>query len=468
VIEDTTEEPQKGRRSVKPMEATPALVIQWLTGAQSVVGGVLFADEAAVFGRGEGESESRAVPVRLAPGENAALGVVAAPWLSRRQLRLQAVGDKLMVENLGRVPLMYRGVPERQVMLKAGERVVLGEPGAEAFGVLAMRALPRVLPPLASWGQTLHRLGEADAVGLVGETPVMWALRDRIAFLARQSGHVLVVGASGSGKERVAQALHHLSPRTLPMVARNAATIPASLMDVELFGHVANFPNPGMRERPGLIGQADGSTLFLDEIGELPHDLQAHLLRLMDSGDYQRLGDPRPRRVDVRVIAATNRPRTDLKPDLVARFRHVIEVPSLSERADDVMLLARHILANAAKEDPLVARTFFSDDEPRLAFELVDALLSHPLPMQVRELEALLWDAITSSVSGAAVGAALRPGPSLSEAPVEERGELTREGLQAALDRNGGNIERTSRELGLKNRYVLRRLMAKHGLVARS
>ncbi|MFO0748371.1 MAG: sigma 54-interacting transcriptional regulator [Myxococcota bacterium] len=326
---------------------------------------------------------------------------------------------------------------------------------------------------------------------MVGESPALWELRDRIAFTARQRGHVLVLGPSGSGKERVAQALHRLSScGTKPLVARNAATIPTALMDVELFGHVANYPNPGMRERLGLVGEADGSTLFLDEIGELPDELQGHLLRLMDSGDYQRLGDARPRRVELRLVAATHRDPLQLKPDLRARFRHVLRVPPLIERREDLPLLMRHILRMAAAEDATIARHFFSDArtpdgrviEPRVDLELVSAILRHPLPLQVRELEGLLWNAIATTMRAPEGTRLLLPAPPLPAAaapdhagaaepgaapdggPTTSPTEVDKATLQAALDRHEGRLERVWRDLGLKNRYVLRRLLEKYGL----
>src|SRR5262249_46286359 len=150
--------------------------------------------------------------------------------------------------------------------------------------------------------------GRADADGFVGESPAAWDLRDRLAFIGPQAGHVLLVGESGVGKELAARALHARSRRSRrPLVSRNAATLPEALIDAELFGHARDYPNAGMPERAGLVGEADGGTLFLDEIGELPEARQAHLLRLLDGGEYQRLGDPRVRRADVRFIAATNR-----------------------------------------------------------------------------------------------------------------------------------------------------------------
>src|SRR5262249_38405316 len=188
--------------------------------------------------------------------------------------------------------------------------------------------------------------GAADTHGIVGESPAAWALRDTVAFAARSVGHVLIHGESGVGKELVARAIHALSARRArPLGARNAATFPEALVDAELFGNAKNYPNPGMIEREGVVGEADGSTLFLDEIGELPAALQAHLLRVLDrGGEYQRLGEPRVRRADLRVVAATNRSIDELKHDLAARLTLRVEVPSLADRREDIPLLARHLL----------------------------------------------------------------------------------------------------------------------------
>src|SRR5262249_13648433 len=129
--------------------------------------------------------------------------------------------------------------------------------------------------------------GDVDEHGLVGESPAIWELRARIAFIGPRPGHVFIHGESGAGKELVARAIHASSPRAVrPLVARNAATIPEGLIDAELFGNLRNYPHAGMAERPGLIGEADGGTLFLDELAELPVPLQAHLLRVLDGGEY--------------------------------------------------------------------------------------------------------------------------------------------------------------------------------------
>jgi len=466
--ESTLEPARRERPSPDEGPPRPALVIAWLEGEPGLHGAALLPEEVPrVFGRGEGDgAEPRLTPVRQEPGSNRPLSPPRAAWMSRRQLRVQLLGDdRVHIEGLGRVVLRVRGAPCAQAILspdRPGERVTLGQ-----HAVLMVVRRPQTFPPLQHWRLPLQPPGTPDPVGLVGESASLWALRDRLAFVARQRGHVLVLGPSGAGKERVARALHALSSRAgRRLVSRNAATIPPSLMDAELFGHVADFPNPGMRERPGLVGEAQGGTLFLDEIGELPEELQAHLLRLMDAGEYQRLGDARIRHADMRLIAATNRGPEALKPDLRARFRHVVEVPPLAARRDDVPLLLHHLVCSALAEDPALSARLLADGAPRLAIELIEAALVHPLPLQVRELEALLWDAIAAST-----GERLGPGPALLRAAASPERldaaspeELTRDAVLAAIERHDGVLERVWRELGLSSRYALRRLMKRHGL----
>jgi two-component system nitrogen regulation response regulator GlnG/two-component system response regulator HydG len=282
---------------------------------------------------------------------------------------------------------------------------------------------------------------------------------------------VLLTGESGSGKELVARAIHDRSTRSArKLVVRNAATLPSGLIDAELFGNIANYPNVGMPERPGLIGEADGSTLFLDEIGELPADLQTHLLRVLDRrGDYQRLGDAKRRTADLRLIGATNRPVESLKSDLAARLALRIHVCGLNERREDVPLLVRHLLCRTAAEDPLIGARFFDrwdgrTGEPRISVELARALYLHRYTTHVRELEALLWQSLDTSKSGRAeltdaVQAQLKLPPSASRGR-----DPTADEIRAALEKNNWMQERTWRDLGLPNRHVLARLIKKLGI----
>ncbi len=238
-------------------------------------------------------------------------------------------------------------------------------------------------------------------------------------------------------KELVSRALHIQSSRSRrTIVARNAATFPAGLIDAELFGNIKDYPNSGMRDRKGLIGEADGSTLFLDEIGELPGEMQAHLLRVLDGeGSYQRLGEDRPRQADIRLIAATNRDPAQY-PDLGARLFKNED----SERG-----------------------------EPRIDPFLMDLLVRHRYSYHVRELESFLWRAMTGSRGRhLALTDELREAFGPSPRPETAPQPLTPQLIQACLDRHKGNRTKAYKELGLKNRHVLYRLIKKHGLEAPS
>lgn len=312
-----------------------------------------------------------------------------------------------------------------------------------------------------------HAFGAADELGIVGESPTAWQLREHVAFIAGRAAHVLVLGPSGAGKEVVAQAIHALSKRgTKPMVSRSAVTIPEGIADAELFGNLASYPNPGTPERKGLVGEADGTTLFLDELGELPEELQARLLRVLDErGEYQRLGEARVRRSNLRLVAATNRPIGALKHDVAARFRLRLTVPGLDERREDVPLLARHLLRRVARSDDDIARRFVDErGEPRLSFALVRALVGHTYRTHVRELETLLWIALAHAKGDVADVCpelvAELSGPD-TNAPKRAVETVSEEEVREALERHGGVQDKVYKELGLANRFVLHRLMKK-------
>ena len=195
-----------------------------------------------------------------------------------------------------------------------------------------------------------------EARGVIAESAAMRAALDVVARVAEHRTTVLLTGESGTGKEVLARAIHRASPRAgKPFVALNCAAIPEGLLESELFGHVRGAFTGAAGDKPGLFEQADGGTLLLDEIGELPQPLQAKLLRVLQEGELRRVGDQKVRRVDVRLVAATAR---DLAADVRAgRFRedlyyrlHVvgIHLPALRERPEDVAPLARHFAARLA------------------------------------------------------------------------------------------------------------------------
>lgn len=469
--EEGTEDSERTARHRQRKDALKslALMVAWCPAEPWRVGEVLLLPprdrQARVFGRAPRSSGNQVRLVRQRPGVNASTDPLGIRKLSRSQLLVRVPGGgALAIENVGKAELRVGGIAVEQAHVAPGQCVEL-----RGQLLLACVVRPFMIPELRHCSTPPHAWGRADDDGFVGETPAAWAVRDSIHFVARRAGHVLVLGPSGVGKELVARALHRRSERShRPLIARNAATIPETLMAAELFGHVRDYPNPGMSDREGLVGQAQRSTLFLDEIGELPDALQAHLLRLMDGGDYQRLGEGHARVADVRIVGATNRARSELKSDLTARFRHVIDVPPLSERSEDLPLLVHHLLSEALRGEDRLADRFMvraADGAryPRVSCRLIEALLRHPLPLQVRELESILWRCLGGS-NGDTVDlvAPLSDFPPPARAPLLL--ELTPEVIKACLDKHNGVQERVWRELGLANRYVLRRLIYKHGL----
>src|SRR5690606_27850972 len=188
--------------------------------------------------------------------------------------------------------------------------------------------------------------------GMLGHSPAMVRLRTLIGKVADSSSPVLVEGESGTGKEMVSRALHFTSHRAkAPFIVVNCGALPEQLMESELFGHAKGAFTGAQATKPGLVEMADGGSLFLDEIGELPLGLQAKLLRFVESGEFRRVGDTRLRWVQTRIIAATNRNLQQeveagrFREDLFYRLAVVkIHVPPLRERKEDVPLLANFFL----------------------------------------------------------------------------------------------------------------------------
>jgi transcriptional regulator with AAA-type ATPase domain len=404
------------------------------------------------LGRAVDPDESGAFPLtfaRLRPFSRDDTGPLRASRVSRRQLRVRlASDDGFVVERDASAVLRVNGHPVQSAAVRPGDLVEV----ERRFSLLVAtrpRSWPRRDRPA---GLVAFTFGQADPDGIVGESTAAWSLRERLLALAARDEHVLIHGPSGCGKELVARALHVRSRRgAAAWVARNAATVPESLIDAELFGNLKNYPNPGMPERPGLVGSANGSTLFLDEIGELPIAVQAHLLRVLDQGEYQRLGEAVARRADMRVVAATNRDPAQLKHDLLARFEHRLSIPGLDERRDDIPLLAQELVRT---------RTRVGGTPPRIGADLVHALVSRAFTTHMRELSEILLRSLTAES-----GPSLCPPPDVVAPPRPPPLEttdpelLTREQVLAALEGCGQVREQAWRALGLRNRYQFKRLL---------
>ena len=425
-----------------------------------------------LLGRGpdlEGDPAPRLYFAQQRPGRIDAGREILGPQISRQQLLLRLERGEIAVDRIGSCPTSINGQRVSSGVLRPGDTLTL----QDQLVLLCVKR-PQRMPEASSFPmKNAESFGDPDSYGMVGESTLAWKLRDDIAFIAGAGGHVLVLGDSGVGKEVAAHAIHRSSSRgSRKLVARSAATIPDTLIDAELFGNVGNYPNPGMRDRPGLIGESDRSTLFLDEIGELPQPLQARLLRVLDSdGEYSRLGEAKSRRADLRLIAATNRGTDELKHDFAARFTLRLEIPGLNARREDIPLFVRFLLKRAASGNPDVAKRYFDADDAeferaRVAPDLMAFLVRHPYALHMRELEGLLWKAMLSSPDnfiGLTPDVEQELERSGTSAPVKPS-KISADTVSESLDRHDGNITRAARDLGLKNRYVLYRLMKKLGI----
>ncbi|WP_189686847.1 nitric oxide reductase transcriptional regulator NorR [Pseudorhodoferax aquiterrae] len=330
--------------------------------------------------------------------------------------------------------------------------------------------------------------GSTPARRLVGRSAAHRALLREIALVGPSDLTVLVGGETGVGKELVVQALHAASPRAgRPLVSLNCAALPETLVESELFGHVRGAFSGAVAERQGKFELADGGTLFLDEVGELPLAVQAKLLRVLQNGQLQRLGSDREHRVDVRLVAATNR---DLAAEVRAgRFRadlyhrlgaYPLQVPPLRERGRDVLLLAGAFLEEQ--------RASLGLGNVRLDAEAQQALLAHAWPGNVRELEHVLARAALRALGrhaqrprvlsvGAgdlglaappqALAVAVAPMPALlpdATVPLRQRVQaFERQAIEQALAAHAGNWAAAARALAV-DRANLVRLARRLGL----
>jgi DNA-binding NtrC family response regulator len=235
----------------------------------------------------------------------------------------------------------------------------------------------------------------------IGSHPSMLELGRRIELVAARKTPVLVQGPTGTGKELVARALHRLSDRaTKPFVALNCAAIPESLLEAELFGHARGAFTGAVQRRTGRIESAQGGTLFLDEIGEMPLSLQAKLLRFLENGELQRVGENEPVFVDVRIVAATHQPLArraregSFRSDLFYRLAvFLVATPPLAERLSDLPVLVEHFLQ----------KTSGPNARKQISQEALTMLQAHTWPGNIRELQHVIERACILSEDRAAI-----------------------------------------------------------------
>jgi len=232
---------------------------------------------------------------------------------------------------------------------------------------------------------------------IIGNSPALKRTFSQIEAVAPTSASVLINGESGVGKEMIARAIHQLSPRAdAPMVKVNCASIPAELFESEFFGHVKGAFTGAHKDRVGRLQLADGGTLFLDEVGEIPLEQQGKLLRALQENEFERVGDEQTTRVDVRVVAATNRnlhaeiEAGSFRQDLFYRLSvFPIDVPPLRQRSSDILPLSVHFARQVCKE--------FRREPLQLTQQHADTLMAHDWPGNVRELKNVIERAVILS-----------------------------------------------------------------------
>jgi DNA-binding NtrC family response regulator len=287
---------------------------------------------------------------------------------------------------------------ELQHALRGADDLSAGRPGSVDVERESFRVRPEPMLLGSSHGRVgVARPGTGGAMAarlavaideMVGDSEGMMELSRLMRMVAPKSATVLIEGETGTGKEVVAKALHRLSPRAgQSFTVLNCAAIPEALLEAELFGHTRGAFTGAVQSRTGRIEAAHGGTLFLDEIGEMPLTLQAKMLRFLESGEIQRVGENDTMRVDVRVIAATHQPLEEraaegtFRLDLYHRLAvFPIEVPPLRRRKEDIPALAEHFLGYLGKSSP----------RKRLSEGALDRLREHHWPGNVRELAHVL------------------------------------------------------------------------------
>ena len=413
----------------------------------------------------------------LLPGLRGDEEWIAEPkWMKREKVRTFAAQ-----------PLVFRG--EVLGVLAIFDTSILGQPDFDWLRVFADHAAVSIanarafeeieyLKARLEEENVYLRQEVTEAIGakdIVGSSPGLKKVMQQIQLVAPTDAAVLVTGESGTGKELVARAIHEQSPRKdRALIKVNCSAVPETLFESEFFGHVRGSFTGAIKDKPGRFELADGGTLFLDEIGEVPLAMQAKLLRVLQEQEIERVGDIRARKINVRIIAATNR---DLKKEVEAgRFRQdlfyrlsvfPIEIPPLRERRDDIAPLATHFVKQTARR--------MNRPTPRVTQATLTQLTAHDWAGNVRELQNAVERAVILSQGGLLrfelpdeqpgkiSGSKKTPPPATTMLTRVEHKRQERESIIAALNQSGGKIfgaDGAAELLGMKPTTLASRIKA--------
>jgi len=365
--------------------------------------------------------------------------------------------------------------PETVVVMMSGHATIDAAVRATRLGAFDFLekpiALERLVVLLRNASDALalraenRRLRPRGTEAIVGGSPAIRRLLAEVERAGASHARVLIQGEHGTGKELVARALHAAGPRReRPFVAVNCAAIPEELIESELFGHERGAFTGATQARRGHFEEAHGGTLFLDEVGDLSARAQTKLLRVLQEGELTRVGGSRAIKVDVRVVAATNRDLTErvraaeFREDLYFRLAVIpITVPPLRERAEDIPLLVEHFAARLAPETGGRPRRFAPGAVERLAL--------HPFPGNVRELRNLV-ERLLIMAPGAVIGveqvAAALPRPGAAPAAPgrlsESMRDFERRQIEEAIQAAGGNVTQAAARLGLERSHLYKKM----------
>ena len=361
----------------------------------------------------------------------------------------------------------YGSIESAVDAVKAGAEEYISKPftGGELRSAVS-RVMDRLSERRAARGQAPRR-AEGRSHGIVGDSPAIQSVLVGITRASTTIATVLISGESGTGKELVARAIHYSSPRAArPFIPINCGAIPGELFESELFGHVRGAFTGATQSTPGFFQAAHGGTIFLDEVSEMSPAVQVKLLRILQDGEVWMIGSTKPRTVDVRILAATNRdPATlirqhSLREDLFFRLSVInLPVPPLRDRDNDVLLLARHFTARFAAEG--------QRPEPQISASAARALKSYSWPGNVRELQSIMNHLVVMnegrSIDVSDLPSLMRFSLEPEGAPTRTLAEVETDYIRHVLASVDGNKTRAAGILGI-DRKTLRQRLKKAGL----